>query len=122
MKAKLTLKHVKIDANGRYRYRRRVPQTLQVSLGNTEFVKVLGRTEREAIAAYGPYHHFVERQIAMGKTSGDTKSPLEIKEDVRTIFQQHNLDQFRSGRTERDEGLAMCFLTEVFDCQSVVLL
>ena len=52
MKAKLTLKHVKIDSNGRYRYRRRVPQALQKTLGITEFIKVLGQTQREAIAAY----------------------------------------------------------------------
>ena len=97
------LKHVKIDANGRYRYRRRVPQALQATLGVTEFIKVLGKTEREAIAAYGPYHHFVERQIAMGKTNGDTKSLVEIKEDLRTFFQAHHLDQFSSGRTEDEE-------------------
>jgi len=53
MKADLKLKHVKIDANGRYRYRRRAPQVLQATLGITEFIKVLGKTEREAISAYG---------------------------------------------------------------------
>ncbi len=115
MKAKLTLKHVKIDANGRYRYRRRVPQALQATLGVTEFIKVLGKTEREAIAAYGPYHHFVERQIDMGKCGGDTKSLVEIKEDLRTFFQTHQLDQFSGGRTEDEETARDVYADEIIN-------
>jgi hypothetical protein len=115
MKAKLTLKHLKIDANGRYRYRRRVPQPLQVTLGVTEFIKVLGKTEREAIAAYLPYHHFVERQIDMGKSGGDTKSLVEIKEDLRTFFQAHQLDQFSGGRTEDEETARDVYADEIIN-------
>jgi site-specific recombinase XerC len=115
MKADLKLKHVKIDANGRYRYRRRVPHALQATLGVTEFIKVLGKTEREAIAAYLPYHHFVERQIEMGKSNGDKKSLVEIKGDLRTFFQSHQLDQFSGGRTEDEETARDVYADEIIN-------
>ena len=104
MKASLMLKHVKIDANGRYRYRRRVPQALQATLGVTEFIKTLGRTEREAIAAYGPYHHLVEQQIAMSRAGGALKSAIETKSDITSFFRMHKLDPYSSGKTESEQA------------------
>jgi hypothetical protein len=113
MKAQVMLKHLKIDENGRYRYRRRVPKTLQATLGVTEFVKVLGKTERDAIAAYGPYHNFVERQIRVAKSSGDAKSLVQIKDDLRTLFQAHQLDQFSGGRTEDEQTARGVYADEI---------
>lgn len=115
MNAKLMLKHVKIDANGRYRYRRRVPKALQAALGVTEFIKTLGRTEREAIAAYGPYHHLVEQQIAMGKAGGTLKSPIETKGVIKAFFQFHKLDSFSSGKTEDEQTSREAYADEIIE-------
>lgn len=109
------LKHVKIDANGRYRYRRRVPKALQAALGVTEFIKTLGRTEREAIAAYGPYHHLVEQQIAMGKAGGTLKSPIETKGVIKAFFQFHKLDSFSSGKTEDEQTSREAYADEIIE-------
>lgn len=98
------LKHVKIDSNGRYRYRRRVPKPLQATLGVTEFIKVLGQTEHEAINAYGPYHHLVDQQIALGKSGGTLKSPIEAKGVIEAFFQFHKLDPYSSGRTDSEQA------------------
>jgi hypothetical protein len=113
MNANLMLKHVKIDANGRYRYRRRVPKLLQATLGVTEFIKTLGRTEREAIGAYGPYHHLVEQQIAMGRAGGTFKSPIETKGVIKAFFQFHKLDAFSSGRTENEQTSREAYADEI---------
>ncbi|SHE35860.1 Site-specific recombinase XerD [Loktanella atrilutea] len=109
------LKHVKIDANGRYRYRRRVPQALQATLGVTEFIKTLGRTEREAIAAYGPYHHLVEQQIAMSRAGGTLKSSIEAKGDIRSFFQMHKLDPYSSGKTESEQTGREAYADEIIE-------
>jgi hypothetical protein len=115
MNAKLMLKHVKIDTNGRYRYRRRVPKALQAALGVTEFIKTLGRTEREAIAAYGPYHHLVEQQIAMGRAGGTFKSPIETKGVIKAFFQFHKLDAFSSGKTENQQIAREAYADEIIE-------
>ena len=115
MNAKLILKHVKIDANGRYRYRRRVPKAIQATLGVTEFIKTLGRTEREAIAAYGPYHNLVEQQIAMGSAGGTFKSPIETKGVIKAFFQFHKLDSFSSGKTENEQTAREAYADEIIE-------
>ena len=115
MKAKLVLKHVKIDSNGRYRYRRRVPKALQATLGVTEFIKVLGRTEREAINAYGPYHHLVDQQIAMGRSGGAFKSPIEAKGDIKALFQFHKLDPYSSGKTDSEQAGRDAYAEEIIE-------
>ena len=56
MSLNLTMKHVQIDQNGYYRYRRRVPEAAKAFVGKTEFVKVLGKTESEALSHYGDVH------------------------------------------------------------------
>jgi hypothetical protein len=113
--SKLVLKHVKIDANGRYRCRRRVPKTLQANLGVTEFIKTLGRTEREAIAAYGPCHHLVEQQITMGKLDGTFKSPIETKVVIKAFFQFHKQDPFISGKTENGQTSREAYADEMIE-------
>jgi len=47
------MKHVQIDQNGYYRYRRRVPKYAKTFVGKSGFVKVLGKTESETLGNYG---------------------------------------------------------------------
>lgn len=60
----LVLKYVVISKAGTFHYRRRVPQNVTASLAKREFKKLLGSSEREALAAYPRYHAQVEREIA----------------------------------------------------------
>lgn len=99
MTAKLSLPHLKIDQNGRFRYRRRVPENLRESLGKTEFIKVLGRTESEAILAYGPFNRQVENMIALGKVGGGETTPMVLQERVVSFLRHHQADPYSSGRT-----------------------
>ncbi len=61
MAVMVALKHILRDTNGSLRYKRRVPKSIQPLFGGKQhFIKVLGRTEAEALVSYGPYHKHVE--------------------------------------------------------------
>ena len=63
-----SMKYVQIDANGRYRYRRVIPERLRPLLGRKrEFLKVLGRTEEEALQQYARTHALFDRQLTAAK-------------------------------------------------------
>ena len=64
-----TMKYVLIDANGRYRYRRGIPKRLRgIFGGKREFLKVLGKTEAEALLQYPKISaHFDEKLNAAKK-------------------------------------------------------
>jgi len=57
------MRHVQIDANGRYRYRRGIPEKYRKFLGKREFLKVLGTTEAEAIRQYQAVHDHFDRKL-----------------------------------------------------------
>jgi integrase len=63
------MKYVQIDANGRYRYRRGIPQHLRSFFGGKrEFLKVLGTTKEEALLQYAKIStHFDEKLNAAKK-------------------------------------------------------
>ncbi|NYJ13438.1 hypothetical protein GGI64_004522 [Rhizobium leguminosarum] len=48
----LTLKYVRVTSAGTFHYRRRVPKEMAVSTGQTEFKRLLGKSEREALRNY----------------------------------------------------------------------
>ena len=60
------MKHLRIEPDGRRKYRRRVSKELQSTLGKTEFVKMPGKTEAEAYAS------------AMRQAANDLGKPLAI--------------------------------------------
>lgn len=87
----LKLKYVKIDDNGRYRYRRRVPQQLQKALGKSEFSKVLGLTDKQATLAYGDYHKQVEKELALARGQRGQVTPLENRDQIIALMKNNKL-------------------------------
>ncbi|MGJ8590168.1 MAG: hypothetical protein ACSHXW_18845, partial [Yoonia sp.] len=79
MTKRLQMKYLKFDPRGQYRYRRRVPKELAKVLGKSEFVKVLGHDEEEALKEYLKYHRFVERLIS---GTHQNATPLDPKVDL----------------------------------------
>ncbi len=68
MAVMVALRHIQRDTNGSLRYKRRVPKSIQPLFGGKQyFIKVLGRTEAEALVSYGPYHKHVETLIRLAK-------------------------------------------------------
>lgn len=60
----LVLKYVVNSKAGTFHYRRRVPKEVASTLGKREFKKLLGNSERDALAVYPRYHATVEREIS----------------------------------------------------------
>ena len=66
---KLSMRYVQKDANGRLRYRRVIPKRLRPFFGGkSELLKVLGKTEEEALQHYAKVSlHFNKRLDAAKK-------------------------------------------------------
>ncbi|SFN44099.1 Phage integrase family protein [Roseovarius lutimaris] len=107
-----SVKHVKTDnRNGHYIYRRRVPKALLASIGKTEFVSTLGRTEGEALVAYGPYHERIEHILALAKNGVTGLSPTEQRERLKAMLEGWGADPHGPGpnlneQTWREEAAA----------------
>lgn len=61
----LVLKYVQTTRAGTLHYRRKVPQAHRSAFGSTEWKRLLGNTQREAIAAYPKIHAEYERLLAV---------------------------------------------------------
>ncbi|MGR3412333.1 MAG: integrase [Pseudooceanicola nanhaiensis] len=96
------IKHVRLEKNGTYKYRRRVPKPLQPVLRKAEIVKVLGRTEREALVAYGPYHDHVERLLRSTRPHDEATELAAIRRSIEAQFQELKLDPYSPGRTPEE--------------------
>ncbi|UOA30476.1 hypothetical protein DSM110093_00224 [Sulfitobacter sp. DSM 110093] len=111
----LKLKYVKLDENGRFRYRRRVPKSLHRALGKAEFSKVLGISEREATLAYGEYHRDVERQIALVNSTGEIATPLEHHEHIKSFFRLNGLTPHGPGATTDEKTARREYSEEILN-------
>lgn len=65
----LVLKHVERTRSGKWQYRRRVPKDIRTVISKREFKRVLGDTQREALAVWSRYNAQVEREIAEARRS-----------------------------------------------------
>ena len=54
-------KHLRHNRNGTISYRRRIPERVQKFTGKKEFVKLLGKSEAEALRRYAPVDAESER-------------------------------------------------------------
>ena len=99
------MKHLRIEPDGRRKYRRRVSKELQSTLGKTEFVKMPGKTEAEALRNYGPCHDHIERILRSANPKDEAAQLVEIKKGVEAQLQELGLDLYSSGFTE-DERIA----------------
>ncbi|WP_254656428.1 integrase [Roseovarius sp. 217] len=98
------MKHVKVDKrNGHYVYRRRVPESLKASIGKTEFVSTLGRTEQEALVAYGQYHQRIEHILALAKNGVAGLTPSEQAERLRAMLELWGADPTGPGRDDNEQ-------------------
>uniref|UniRef100_UPI0038B463DC DUF6538 domain-containing protein n=1 Tax=Roseibium marinum TaxID=281252 RepID=UPI0038B463DC len=57
----LVLKYIKPTKTGSYHYRRRVPDRLREIIGKREIKRVLGNSEREALAEFPIAHRRTEK-------------------------------------------------------------
>ncbi|MEX0351090.1 MAG: DUF6538 domain-containing protein [Paracoccaceae bacterium] len=99
------VKHLRIEKNGTYKYRRRVPERLQSALGKSEIVKVLGRSESEAMRNYLPFHDHVEHLLRSTKPSSASSDLWSLKSSIEAKFIEAGLDLHSKGRSS-DEELA----------------
>ena len=79
----LVLKYLERTKSGKWQYRRRVPKAVSAIITDREFKKVLGETEREALAAYPRHHAKVENEIAeakLGRVRSDAASGAKATE------------------------------------------
>jgi len=93
-------KYVRVDSRGNYKYRRRVPANLQSVLGKKEFVKLLGKTDAEAMRNYGSYHRHIEQLLTETHPVSEQADLLDIKASIEVQFAEAQLDPFSSGRSE----------------------
>lgn len=63
----LVLKYVEKTKAGSFQYRRRVPKDVVAVIAKREFKKILGDSERGALAAYPQFHAQVEREISLAR-------------------------------------------------------
>lgn len=100
MPLNIAMKHIIIDQNGRYRYRRRVPKSAVAFVGKSEFVKVLGKTESEALSNYGEVHRHCTHLFALAKDGVNAPSPLDQQERLIALLSKWDADPFSSGRSD----------------------
>ncbi len=62
------MRYIQIDSNGRYRYRRGIPERLRPLFGGKrEFIKVLGKTEDEALRSYAKVDTHFDSKLKAAK-------------------------------------------------------
>ena len=72
------MRYLQRDVNGSYRFRRRMPADAKhVFSGRWEFLKVLGKAETEALAAYCAVHREFEQLLALARSAGSEGSELQ---------------------------------------------
>lgn len=99
----IAVKYVKTDTrNGHLIYRRRVPKALASVVTETEFVKMLGRTEQEAILAYGPYHQYIEHLLALARSGVTGLSPTEQRARLKAMLESWGADPYSPGRDDNE--------------------
>ena len=94
MSLNLSMKHVQIDQNGYYRYRRRVPKYAKAFVGKTEFVKVIGKTENEALSNYGDVQRHCDHLFALAKDGAIAASPQVQQEHLEVLLKHWGADPY----------------------------
>jgi integrase len=95
----VTVKYLTRDKRtGHYVYRRRVPRALHGPTGKREFIKVLGRTEAEAIAAYGTFHREIEHMAALARLGVEGLSPTQQRDRMAALLRAWGADPHGPGK------------------------
>lgn len=88
---------------GSFIYRRRVPKLLQNRIPQGEFVRLLGKSQSEAIINYGPYHAEIEHLINLAKHGVTGISPREQSERLTALLRSWGADPNSSGKNENEQ-------------------
>ncbi|GEO84074.1 integrase [Ciceribacter naphthalenivorans] len=78
----LTLKHIVVTKAGTFHYRRRVPKDVATIIGKSEFKRLLGETEREALKNFPKINALYEQLVAGARAASpenDALTALEIR-------------------------------------------
>lgn len=99
----MTVKYLSNDGKtGSFTYRRRVPKSLKVMIGKAEFLKVLGKTQSEALMNYGAYHRGVEHMVALANSGVVGLSPAEQRDRLVALLGERGADAYSSGRDDNE--------------------
>lgn len=85
----LTLKCIRLTRSGKYEFRKRIPRDVVELVGKSEFKRVLGETEREALRNYPKIRSQYEKLIEDARSSSTPTGPL-------TELELHRLAQLRA--------------------------
>jgi site-specific recombinase XerD len=93
----ITMKYLQRDQNNRFHYRRGIPKHVRVLFnGRSEFVKVLAKTEEEALQLYPKVHAHFEKQLTSAlmlvpkKTRAKTTDPALLAQTIENMgFHTH---------------------------------
>lgn len=87
---------------GGFNYRRRVPKQLAKRVPQKFFIKLLGKTQSEALMNYGAYHAYVENLVALAKNGATGLSPREQSERLTAMLKSWGADPDSSGLDDNE--------------------
>jgi hypothetical protein len=90
----LILKHIVSTKAGTFHYRRRIPKDAAEAIGRSEFKRLLGQTEREALRNYPKVHAEFERVVEDAR-KGAARNLADL-----TPLEVHRLAQRRAAELE----------------------
>jgi integrase len=95
----VTVKYLTRDKRtGHYLYRRRVPGALHGLTSKREFLKVLGKTEAEAVAAYGTFHREVEQMATLARLGVEGLTPTQQRDRLAALLRAWGADPHGPGK------------------------
>ena len=99
---RMAMRYVSKTRNGGYQYRRVIPDSWRHVFRKREFVKVIGRTEAEALKAYDQYHNFCQKKFdAMKRLQPPVGSEKQV---VRWATTNANLRSLETENVKFSEG------------------
>ena len=99
------MRHLSQLANGKFLYRRAIPQRLRPLLGKREFKRILGSTEEDALRAYPSYHRYIDDTLKTLKPLGQAKDQVSFSE-VRKAYDALGLDTLTEGTEDEFDFLS----------------
>ena len=99
------------ERTGSFEYRRRVPKVLEDMVDVREFLKVLGKTQSEAILHYGREHERIEHLVSLARFGVTGLSRYEQTKRLTALLENRGADPHSRGlddneRTWREEAAA----------------
>ena len=99
----VTVKYLrKNDRTGSFEYRRRVPKSLEKLVTKREFLKVLGKTQSEAVMRYGAEHEKIEHLVSLAKFGVTGLSPMEQSKKLAALLESWDADPHSAGRDDNE--------------------